>query len=675
MYLAFWAVLLLPILGAAFSFVAETPRRAAHVTLTFLGAALLLGLIVLGYRIAHFTSSAKPFISVLTFVSVRPDTSELTFPTDFHPQFGLVMDNLSTAFVVLTTFLFIAVQGLGTAMLKGDAGYRRFFWVTSLLAAAMIAVIDSPSLFQTWLAMGVVSALTLVLALHWWHRDGSGPPARRAFVTLLGADITLLVGLVLTIAKLGAYLGFEPLIPNQTYNDPFDFTLLGNAWTAGAQGAIVNVGARTLIILAVLVIVPALVHSAQAPFTRWLTGLREAPLPVLAALSLTLLSGLFLLARAYTLLLVSPQVLTVLAVVGAASAVGLGAACLVSTDIYRIALLAAAAQVSLAVAALGAGGYSDAMLIAFVSLPLSLLLLVAAGSLARSYRTRDIHQMGGAWSRMRRTSLALGMWALGAGGLDLVGYDLLSTLFHNNFAGGGRMPTGARDAAVILAVVALALTALSAARLLLTVCRGEPVRRRGFEVDRITEAAPRLRLLQAGLAAATIVAVLAGIPGLHSFGSARGRGHIPGLTFSHWVFYGGTRQVLPVSGAAFLVAAVILVAALVAGVLVWRRKGSDLGARAWSAVRSPLAPALGLALSFGLRVAAGVADGITALDAGLVGPFYDAPAEGIADAVLPLGSIRQRRLRLGLAAVLVVVLILVGASVLAATGHLPVHTT
>ena len=39
-------------------------------TLTFLGAALVLGLIVLGYRIAHFTSSANPFISVLTFVSV-----------------------------------------------------------------------------------------------------------------------------------------------------------------------------------------------------------------------------------------------------------------------------------------------------------------------------------------------------------------------------------------------------------------------------------------------------------------------------------------------------------------------------------------------------------------------------------------------------------------------------
>jgi NADH-quinone oxidoreductase subunit L len=326
MYLVFWVALLLPILGAAFSFVAETPRRAAHVTLTFLGATLVAALVVLGYRIVHYTASAKPFLSVLTFVSVRPDTSEAVFPADFHPQFGIVMDNLSTAFVVLVAFLFMAVQSLGTVMLRGDSGYRRFFWVTSLLAAAMIALIDSPSLFQTWLAMGAITALTLVLGLHWWHREGEGPPARRAFLTLLGADITLLVGLVFTIAKLGSYVGSESLIPNQTYNDPFNFTLLGNAWRTAAGGGIANVGTRTLVVLAVLVIVPALVHSAHAPFTRWLTGLREVPLPVLAALSLSLLSGVILLARAYTLLLVSSQVLSVLAVVGAAGAVGLSAA-------------------------------------------------------------------------------------------------------------------------------------------------------------------------------------------------------------------------------------------------------------------------------------------------------------------------------------------------------------
>ena len=675
MYLVFWVALLLPILGAAFSFVAETPRRAAHVTLAFLGATLVVALVVLGSRMVDYTASAKPFTSVLTFVSVRPDTSETLFPTDFHPQFGIIMDNLSTSFVVLVSFLFIAVQSLGTVMLRGDAGYRRFFWVTSLLTAAMIALVDSPSLFQTWLAMGLISALTLVLALHWWHRDGTGPPARRAFITLLGADITLLAGLVITIAKLGAYLGFEPPIPNQTYNDPYNYILLGNAWKVGAQGGIANVGTRSLVILAVLVIVPALVHSAHVPFTRWLTGLREAPLPVLAALSITLLSGVFLLARAYTLLLVTSQVLTILAVVGAVGAVVLSAACLVSPDIYRVALMSAAAQIALAVTALGDGGYSAALLIAFVSLPLSLLLLITSGSLARSYRTRDIHQMGGAWSRMRRTSLALGLWTVGAAGLDLVGYDVLSTVFQNRFAGGGRMPAGTGDLVAVLVVIALALTALYAVRLLLTVCRGEPVRRRGFEVDRIVEAAPRLRLLQAGMCAATVVAVLTGIPGLTGFGPG-GRGHrVPGLTFSHWIFYGGTRQFLPVSGTAFLAGAAILVVAVGGGWLLWRRHGVDAGARLWSVARAPAAPVLGHALNLGLRLASRLTEGVMAADQGLVGPFYDAPAEGITVAVRPLGDLRVRRLRVGLALALLVVLLLVGVSVLAATGNLPVHTT
>ena len=191
--------------------------------------------------------------------------------------------------------------------------------------------------------------------------------------------------------------------------------------------------------------VAALARAAQLPFTGWLAGLREAPLPVLAAISISLLGGVVLLARVYQLLMVTAHALSVLAVVGAVTAVCLSAACLGSKDIYRLALLSASAQMALAITALGAGGYSAGLLIAFVSAPLSLLLLVTAGSLARAYRTREIASMGGAWRRMRRTSLSLGLWAVAAGGLDLVGYDLVSTVFLNHFPNGGHMTAWVRD--------------------------------------------------------------------------------------------------------------------------------------------------------------------------------------------------------------------------------------
>ena len=86
--------------------------------------------------------------------------------------------------------------------------------------------------------------------------------------------------------------------------------------------------------------------------------MREAPLPVLGVLTASLLAGIILVARVYDLLLLTRHALSGLALVGAVGAVVLAAACLASRDIYRLAMLSAAAQLALAMTALGAGGYS-----------------------------------------------------------------------------------------------------------------------------------------------------------------------------------------------------------------------------------------------------------------------------------------------------------------------------
>src|ERR1039457_5672732 len=554
-----WAILLLPLAGCGASFVTETPRRAAHVRMVFLGCSLILALIVLGYRLAHETTSITPDISTLNYLSLTPGPSETaTFPSTFQVAVGVRVDNLSASFMVLISFLFLAVQGLGTAMLQHDAGYRRFFWASSLLASLMTALVLSPGLFQVWVTLGAISGTTLILALHLWHRRDTTSPARRAFTVLLGADASLLLGLAFIIDKFGPTIGLEPQ-PASGALDVFDFRLLDGAWQAAGQGTGDHVGYRSLVILTVLLVIAALVHAAQAPFTAWLTGLREAPLPVLAGISVSMLAGIVLLARIYTLLLVTPRVLSILAVIGAAGAVWLSAACVASRDIYRVALLSAAAQLALAITAMGAGGYSAGLLINFVSAPLSLLLLATAGTLPRSHRPRDIGEMGGAWRRMRRTSLGLGLWAVAAAGLDLVGYDVISTILLNRLPSmreqvgtttryivvqGGQMAGWVRDLVAVLAIAAVVLTALYAVRLLVIVCRGTPAVRRGFVVEKLTEAEPRLRALQGWTAAATAVAVLIGLPGIAAIG--HGKGRIPALTFSHWIYYGAGHQALPV---------------------------------------------------------------------------------------------------------------------------------
>ena len=188
-----WIIMLAPLAGCGASFVAETPRRAAQVCMTFLGISLILALFVLGYRLAHETTSVFPDVSTLNYLSLTLDPSEtVTFPSTFQVALGVSVDNLSASFMVLISFLFLVVQGLGTAMLQHDAGYRRFFWASSLLATLVLGLVLSPGLFQVWVTLGAMSATTLVLALHYWHRRETTAPARRAFAVLLGADASLL---------------------------------------------------------------------------------------------------------------------------------------------------------------------------------------------------------------------------------------------------------------------------------------------------------------------------------------------------------------------------------------------------------------------------------------------------------------------------------------------------
>ena len=673
-----WVILLLPLAGCGASFVAETPRRAAQVCMTFLGMSLIVALIVLGYRLAHETTSITPDISTLNYLSLTPDPAEtVTFPSTFQVAVGVRVDNLSATFLVLISFLFLAVQGLGTSMLQHDAGYRRFFWASSLLASLMLGLVLSPGLFQVWLTLGAISGTTLVLALHYWHRRETSSPARRAFAVLLGADASLLLGLAYIIDKLGPYLGLQPPSASGAL-DIFDFRLLDPAWQAAAHGAVDHLGYRSLVIMTVLLAVAALVHAAQAPFTGWLTGLREAPLPVLGAITMSLLAGVVVLARIYTLLLVTPRILSVLAVIGAVGAVWLSTACFLSRDIYRVALLSAAAELALAITAMGAGGYSAGLLITFVSAPLSLLLLVTAGSLARAYRTRDIGEMGGAWRRMRRTSLSLGLWTVAAAGLDLVGYDVVSSIFLNRFPDGGQMTGWVHDLVAVLAVAAVVLTALYAVRLLVTVCRGTPAVRRGFVVEKLTEAEPRLRTLQAWCAAATVGAVIVGLPGIAAIG--HGKGRVPALTFSHWIYYGASHQNLPLEWWAFAAAAAALVVGVAGGVAVSRAELTRRAARLGLWLRIPTLAATGpaavrWAIVFGARAVDTLAGEVVAFDHDLVEPLYDSAGEGIEVVSWSLERVRVRRLRIGLGVMLAVILLLVGASVLAAGGHFPVHTT
>src|ERR1700736_217341 len=549
-----WFVVALPLLGAGASFLAETQRRAAQICVAFSGLGFLLALIVLGVRLTHTQAS---FDGQMTF-----------FATRFEPFLGVHVDSLSAAFGAAVSFIVLAVQAYSLTWFRGESSYRRFFWSSSLFAFAALGFVFSPNAFDSLVMWTAGSVALYVTALHWVDRPDAAAPARRALVVLTIGDVALFLGVIFAFLKFGTYASLLPAPTGQDINDPFSFTTIGQATTAVLHGVVGGAGPRTLAVLASLFIFAAVVRAAQGPFQVWLTELAASPVPVLAlGASLGGMCGGYLLARLYPILINVPHAPTALALAGGAAALFAAVVSLAQRDILRIGALVAVVQLGLTFVALGAGGYSQGLFVLFTSLFLDTLFVLAAGNVIRVYRTRNIHETGGAWSRMRVSSIALGVWAAGVGGLSLNVYYTLSAIFANTNPSGGHL-AGASEAVVAVLTLAVSLiVVVSAFRLVLSVCSGEVVRRRGFQHERVREVDRPLRRWTALALVACAASVVVGLPGIQPVHS--GTLSIPGLTFSHFVFFGARRPSLPVDGLALLLSLALLALGIAAAALMY----------------------------------------------------------------------------------------------------------
>jgi hypothetical protein len=282
--------------------------------------------------------------------------------------------------------------------------------------------------------------------------------------------------------------------------------------------------------------------------------------------------------------------------------------------------------------------------------------------------------MGGAWVKLRTTSIALGVWALLAGGIGLSAYYALSSALSGVDPAGGTFSGIERVVILIVTFVAAAMAALLAGRLLLTVTSGAIARRRGFAHERVVEVEGALRRPVWLAIIAAVVIVLVGLPGLQPFflGSTR----IAGLTFLRFVFYGGHPQLIGLDGGAVLIALVALVAGLGAAYLFFAPGRTRIALPAFALWPERVA-VQGFYVERFTELSAqpllAVAGRVSDFDEQVTAPVAASVGESVDEAATLLATVRNARFSRALAGGLVVVGILALLSVLAATGHLWVH--
>jgi NADH-quinone oxidoreductase subunit L len=665
-----WAVVLVPLAACALSYLPEAPRRAAHIGIAGTAVSLVLALLVLGHRLQHL--GAAPYQSVITFITLSPN-QDLGGGVvgDFHPQLGVRVDGLSAVLMAVVALVSLLVQVCSLASMRGDSGLRRYVAVLALATFAMLGFVASPNYFDLYVLWELVAVCSWVLIAHWWQRPAALRAARRAFLVTRVGDLALLLAVVFGYVKFAANVALLPPTPGQDINDPFSFTVLGQEWHRAHLGAVAGVGMRSLVVLAVLVLVAAVVASAQLPVQTWLAGVTEGPAPAAALVQSAGVAtmGVVLVARSYPLFLEVPQVLAALSVIGGATAVAGALVALGHVDIQRIVAYLTSSHLGLACVALGVGTLSGALFHLMTRAWTVALLVLAAAAVVRAYGTRDIREMGGVWGRMPWTSRAmLAGCASSAGVLLLSGFwsldAVVAGVLRNQLPDGASVPAVLQGLLLLAVAAALVLGALAAVRLFAVAVLGEPRRRRGFQPEKVREVGTSIRLPLAVLAMLALVVGLTGIEGLPA-------------TFGNVVFAGARPQQEPFSVAAFLLTALLTGAGAGGGWLLWGRRqpaAVRLAERLTGAGGMLTAGAAALALRG--EAAAGqvllrAAHLAPWLDRRAVDPLVDAVGESVEVAGEVSSTIQPRRLSgYALTAVSGVTLLAVAVT-LAATGHLP----
>lgn len=256
-----------------------------------------------------------------------------------------LIDSLSLILLLLIGGLLAVVLRFSAVALDGDPGRRRFLTWLSLTGAAVLLLVVSGNLLQFALAWSATSLCLHKLLVFYPDRPGARLAARKKFIISRLGDACLVAVLALTWREFGTW----------------DFGALFAAAERVAAGP--GAPSASLQAIGLLLAGGAMLKSAQFPFHSWLPDTMETPTPVSALMHAGVINaGGFLVIRMSPLVTLSPWALTLLAVVGAFTALFAATVMLTHASVKRGLAFSTVAQMGFMMFECGLGAFGLAVL-------------------------------------------------------------------------------------------------------------------------------------------------------------------------------------------------------------------------------------------------------------------------------------------------------------------------
>jgi NADH-quinone oxidoreductase subunit L len=358
--------------------------------------------------------------SVWSLVGAPPEERVMLEPLftwvasgDFQVPLTLRLDPLSALMILVVTGIGFLIHVYSTAYMHEEtpAEYARYFSYLNLFAFFMLLLVLGANfivLFVGWEGVGLCSYLLIGF---WYQKPSASDAGKKAFIVNRIGDVAFIVGVLLIVVRFGS-VDFQEIAG----------TLASTAMPEATFGPVS--------LIALLLFIGAVGKSAQIPLYVWLPDAMEGPTPVSALIHAATMvtAGVYLIGRNAVLFSHAPDVLAMVAVTGAATALWAGLLGLVQHDIKRVLAYSTVSQLGFMFLGMGVGAFAAGVFHLFTHAFFKALLFLGAGAVIHALAgEQDLRRMGGL-----KKDLPVTYWTFLAGALAIAGVPGLAGFFSKD---------------------------------------------------------------------------------------------------------------------------------------------------------------------------------------------------------------------------------------------------
>jgi NADH-quinone oxidoreductase subunit L len=313
---------------------------------------------------------------------------------------GALRADIAFAVDPLTAVMMLVVTGIGGLIhvysigyMHGDRAYWRFFTYMNLFMFAMLTLVMGDNLLLMFVGWEGVGLCSYALIGFWYEDPEKARAGNKAFIVNRVGDFGFLLGIFLLFWSLDAS-GHGTVVFREIQANVG--AIAGKTWW----------GVPVPVWVTLFFFVGATGKSAQIPLYVWLPDAMAGPTPVSALIHAATMvtAGVYMIGRVHFLYSLSETTLTVVAVVGAATALVAATIGLAQNDIKKVLAYSTVSQLGYMFLAMGVGAYAAGIFHLVTHAFFKACLFLGSGSVIHGMGgEQDMTKMGGLRRYMPRT--------------------------------------------------------------------------------------------------------------------------------------------------------------------------------------------------------------------------------------------------------------------------------